>query len=50
MAGTSGNGQGLGIDATWIEPHLEDFSAHITEARAAAGLSALGRLRATAMK
>jgi hypothetical protein len=40
----------LGIDATWIEPHLEDFSAHITEARAAAGLSALGRLRATAMK
>jgi ATP-dependent helicase IRC3 len=40
----------LGIDETWIEPHLEDFSAHITEARAAVGLSALGRLRAAAMK
>jgi len=39
----------LGIDATWIEPHLEDFRAHITEARAPVGLSPLGQLRATAM-
>lgn len=33
----------LGIDAAWIEPHLEDFGARITEARAAAGLGLSAR-------
>jgi ATP-dependent helicase IRC3 len=37
-----------GIDATWIEPHLGNFGAHIAEGRAAAGLASVGRVRVTA--
>jgi superfamily II DNA or RNA helicase len=38
-----------GIDVTWIEPHLVNFTAQLTEQRTAAGLTPLGRLRAVAM-
>jgi hypothetical protein len=34
-----------GIDSTWIEPHLGNFGAHISEARTSAGLTAVGGLR-----
>ena len=38
-----------GIDMTWIEPHLANMTARLTEERAAAGLSPLGPLRVTVL-